>query len=144
MKLLISVFVVMLFCVDLLAQKAVLQKGNSTTKTAVSDSRRDSGRYEIIVFPVALVRLDTYTGQTYYSVLAQGSRKGWVLAKVEGKGLPDESLTAKPKYRMVVQQVSFGKDSEFHYYLLNTETGQTWVSKSAFQWDLRWESFSDG
>lgn len=146
MRIPVSILIVIFSCINLSAQKTTVQKKIADVPKSVVE-KKDAGRYEILVFPVAILRLNTYTGQTYYTVFEQtpsDDSKKWILAEIVGKGLPDESSSNKPKYRIVMKEIpqKYGTP-EYHYYLMNTETGQTWISKSTFQWSIRWEPFSD-
>ncbi len=132
----------MLFCNNLLAQKTIVQK-KSPDASMVNAGKKSVGRYEIYVFPKNLIKLDTFTGKTYYSSFQQNGVKLWSLAKVSGDGLPDESSSISSKYRIYEQQPNYREQyPTYIYYLLNTETGQTWVSKTASDSYLLWESFS--
>jgi hypothetical protein len=75
-----------------------------------------------------------FTGETYYSdygFYRSETSKRWNLIKVAG-GFPDESSSVKSKYR-VYGQATHQAGIDF-FYLLNTETGQTWISDTAFQY----------
>lgn len=77
----------------------------------------DTARYQIILFNqgALTVKLDRYTGRTYqYS----NERRRWYLLEVRG-GLPSGAANSAPKYRIY--------EAEQLYFLLNEETGQTWV-----------------
>ncbi len=141
MKLLISIFMATLFCVDLSAQKVIPQKENPiVTKIAASGSKKDSGRYEILVTLGTTVRLDTFTGKAYYSnygIYDSAASKNWSLMKAFG-GFPDESSSTRSKYRIYMQQTY--KSGIFNLYLMNLETGQTWISNSAIPY---WTPFPD-
>jgi hypothetical protein len=141
MKLLISILVVMLFCIGVSAQKVTSQKASAGNSKAAVVSGKDVGRYEVIAFPGIVIRLDTFTGRTY------GSDRGiWMRSSVEGKGLPDESLSSKSKYRVYAAGVQRGSSTIYPYvfYLLNTETGQTWFCDDAFRGLIKWQDMIGG
>jgi hypothetical protein len=143
MKLLISILMMVLFCIDMSAQKVAVQKKVSGTVKAIVPAKKGVGRYEILVFPETLIKLDTFTGQTYSNSFPDGFiSKTWLLAEVSA-GLPDESSSVVSKYR-VWRQEPDRRDAypRYTYYLLNTETGQTWVSSKLGKSYLAWEPFS--
>jgi hypothetical protein len=137
MKLVILILMPMLFFTDLSAQKATPQKGAVESSRAVVSGRKEVGRYEILVFKTTAIRLDTFTGETYYcdyGIYRVDSRKNWNLIRM-GKGFPDDSSNTKSKYR-VYGQATYKEGIE-NFYLLNTETGQTWISDvSSHYWEL--------
>jgi hypothetical protein len=142
MKLLISIFMATFFCVDLSAQKVIPQKGSSiVTKAVASGSRKDSGRYEILVALGTAVKLDTFTGKAYlsdYGLYGSPTSKSWRLIKVSRGEFPDESSSTRSKYRIYTQQSYESRLTNF--YLLNLETGQTWVTNAAISY---WAPFPD-
>jgi hypothetical protein len=141
MKLLISILMVMLFCIGVLAQKVTSQKASADNSKAAVVSGKDVGRYEIIASPGIVIKLDTFTGRTYGS-----DGRIWARSSVEGKGLPDESLSSKSKYRVYAAGVERGSStiSPYVFYLLNTETGQAWVCNDAFRGLIQWRDMIGG
>lgn len=82
----------------------------------------DNARYKLVkleyfssVINNGIIMLDRYTGKT--SSYDPGKRK-WYLLNVRG-GLPASSSDT-PKYQ-------FFSEGEYYTFLLNTETGQSWV-----------------
>jgi hypothetical protein len=141
MKLLILILVIMLFCIGVSAQKVTSQKASAGNSKPVVASGKDVGRYEVIAFPGIVIKLDTFTGRTY------GSDKDiWMRSSVGGKGLPDESLSSKSKYRVYAAGVERGSStiSPYVFYLLNTETGQTWFCTDAFRGLIQWREMIGG
>jgi hypothetical protein len=62
---------------------------------------------------------------------------------MQGKELPDESLNSKPKYRVYAGGTGRTGDS-LAFYLLNTETGQTWFSKVSYRGLIQWQDMVGG
>ena len=142
MKLLILISMMVLFCIDMSAQKVIVQKKVSGTVKNIVPTKRGVARYEILVFPETLIKLDTFTGQTYSNSFDSIS-KTWLLAEVLA-GLPDESSSVVSKYRVWRQEPDRkALYPTYTYYLFNTETGQTWVSSSPAKSYLVWKPFSD-
>lgn len=79
----------------------------------------DSARYEMVPAALSVVRLDRYTGKTYYFEPPRGK---WYLLEVRG-GLPNEAGNVTPKYQI------YNEGKEFSV-LFNNETGQSWFLNS--------------
>jgi|ERR1035437_8078564 hypothetical protein len=129
MKLVPVLFIVLFGSVGLFAQAA------KATKVVGAGPR-----YEIVevrrTLPVvggidrAVIKLDTYSGQTYYAIPDVVQKYVWLNMSVEG-GLPTESTEA-PRYRIyVLPDIT---------YLLNIETGKTWVLPAIIR---TWKPFKD-
>jgi len=87
----------------------------------------DASRYEVISLTDIIVKLDRYTGKTYFYYY-YGKRK-WYLMDVRG-GLPNQSTNLTPRYQIYVEGEAI--------LLINNETGQTWVF-----YNRGWEPIED-
>ena len=75
----------------------------------------DSARFEMIPAESSIVKLDRFTGKTFYF---EPSRRKWYLLEVRG-GLPNEAGNVTPKYQIHTEGSGFP-------LLFNNETGQSW------------------
>jgi hypothetical protein len=128
MKLIAFLFVFLSGSVGLSAQTVKPKSPKPITSGAVSIS----SRYEIVEVRSkavrlnrVVIRLDTYSGQTYWADQSEDAIGIWL--KMDIEGLPTESASEMSRYRIHV----FGD----HAYLLNMETGQTWgLPNAAHGW----------
>ena len=89
----------------------------------------DNARFQLIPLSVqsfSVFRLDRFTGKT---AAYDWGRRRWYPISVRG-GLPASSNNAAPKYEMYAEGQGF---------LINIETGQTWVLLE----NLTWEPITD-
>jgi hypothetical protein len=92
----------------------------------------ENARFQLVPvsqISINLIKLDRFTGRTQsYDY----SRRRWLPLQVRG-GLPVSSNNTSPKYEIYAE----GSDANF---LLNTETGQTWVLST---YSMGWEPIPD-
>lgn len=86
----------------------------------------DTARYEIVIFNETIVKLDRYTGKTYFYY---NQKRKWYLMDVRG-GLPNQSANLTPRYQI------YGEGESI--LLINNETGQSWVF-----YNRTWEPVED-
>lgn len=94
-----------------------------------------SARYEIVESGGVVIRLDRYTGETLRRI---DDRTG---PRWEAVEVPDRPVAgAVPRFQIVTRENAVGM------YLLDTDTGRTWVSvqpdprggRGVFQWRAFW------
>ncbi len=128
MKISFSLLITIIFAVGAYAQTTSIA-GNVNLNRPVT-VLPDTARYQLVPlvsFGATVVRLDRYTGKTY--IYEQGRRK-WFLLEVRG-GLPAFSTQMHPRYEIYAESEGFN-------FLLNTETGQTWILNAR-----TWEPVTD-
>lgn len=117
MKITITFLIVFSFCVVGAYSQTTPRPGIIKNDTQVI--LFDSARFEMIPAAMSLIKLDRYTGKTFYF---EPSRKKWYLLEVRG-GLPNETGNVTPKYQ--IQTIGSNIGSEVSV-LFNNETGQSW------------------
>ena len=98
--------------------------------TAQRTQAPGSARYEVVEAGNVAIRLNRYTGETDRRMDDRGATR-WEPVDVPGRPVAG----AVPRFQIVLRENALGM------YLVDTETGQTWVSvlsgagaRSFFQW----------
>ncbi|MBS1796048.1 MAG: hypothetical protein JSS81_19510 [Acidobacteria bacterium] len=109
-----------------LVSLAGLAAFGQTSPPAPNNEKRallpDTARFELILTGSTSIRLDRYTGRSFYyttegGLFSQGGRK-WRIFVVRG-GLPAAAGTLTPVYQIY--------DHGYNIFLINNQTGQTWI-----------------
>lgn len=136
MKVLSVVLVLFFFFSSVVGQKTNSLNKSPDNSKIVGAKKSSPDRYTILVSTFLVIKLDTFTGKTEsYSTFGLSDKLEWIPVKIDG--LPDESSSNTSKYRMSEQKSD--EPGQYNFYLINGETGQTWISRTSFKSFLRWE-----